>query len=267
MRGVQLYKPSSLITFGGHVSYPKMIGMNPNKNTNGVFMNDWSQFPKLYSLFKDSETESEFNYFSVILQRRVLSTSLAQESYLQLEDELSVLSEAAWIQFRQKILPYISKKDPLRHYEQLFNHFNEVKGYVFLSSLGYKRIEFIEEHNSFRTPDLIAKDLNNTALMEVKTINNSNKGLVRIRERAAGNVLGFVPDPLFRKIEKTVRNASEQLLSYSNDGTPINRRIIYLCLKPVVDVLLDNRNIDTLRNFCQNVSDENIEVVSDISFF
>jgi hypothetical protein len=231
-------------------------------------MDDWSQFPRINSLFQDSEFENPTNYFSLAIHCGVLKFGLAQRFYLQLERELSLLDVVAWNQFRQKVSRYISIVDNRRGYQQLFDCFNEVKGYVFLNSQGYRGIEFITENNSARTPDLICKDGDRVTLVEVKTINNSDDEIEHIKNNSTGqgmiarDVLHILPTPLMNKIRSTIDRASEQLLSYKVE-VKINRRIIYLCIKPDVILLLDNQNIDTLKDFCQSLQSENIEIVSE----
>jgi len=235
-----------------------------------MIMDDWSRFPKLNSLFNYCEIDNDTNYFARALERGVLKLPLAQERYLQLERELSSLDEASWVQFCQKVLRYVAVSNELRGFQQLFDMFNEVKGYVFLDSQGYKNIEFIEEDNSKQTPDLIAKDFGNVTLMEVKTINNSDEEIKHIQRNSGGqgmrarDVLNYLPEPLLRKIKSTVDKASKQLLAYSPENIAINRRIVYLCIKPDVSIFLENTNLNALQDFCQSLSDERIEVTSEI---
>ncbi|MCC6569778.1 MAG: hypothetical protein IT315_11130 [Anaerolineales bacterium] len=233
-------------------------------------MNDWSQFPKINSLFQASELENSANYFSLAIQREVLKSEFIQEFYFRLEKELAFLDETAWNQFRQKVLRYITVVDQTRGYQQLFDCFNEIKGYIFLHSQGYKNIEFIAEINSAPTPDLIGKDIDRAALVEVKTINHSDNEIVHIKNNSKGqgmvvrDVLHALPIALTRKIESTIETASKQLLSY-NTEVEINRRIVYLYINSDVVLSLDNRNIEALKNFCNGLQSESVEIVSEFN--
>lgn len=233
-------------------------------------MNDWSQFPKINSLFQGSELENPDNYFSLAIQREVLKFEFIQGFYFKLEKELAFLDETAWNQFRQKVLRYITVVDQTRGYQQLFDCFNEVKGYIFLRSQGYKNIEFIAESKSAQTPDLMGKDVDGVALVEVKTINRSDKEIAHIKNNSKGqgmvvrDVLHALPISLTRKIESTIETASKQLLSY-NIEAKINRRIVYLYINSDVVLSLDTRNIDALKNFCHGLQSESVEIVSEFN--
>ena len=106
-----------------------------------------------------------------------------------------------------------------------------MKGYLYLK-LRYDKIHFIPEGTS-PTPDLYAVSKTSSALMEVKTINESDKELdyfdIPLKERDALRAEHAVSSKLRAKVSSAIREAEKQLLGYTAHN--VNERIIYLVIR------------------------------------
>ena len=243
----------------------------------------WAKdFPRLYELYRESEQDSETNYFKDFDSVLTIppDKSPARSSYERLEKELGELDKAAWQELRQKALKCITIKNELRGHNQLFECLNEAKGYLYLNSEGYKEIHFIPKENS-KTPDLIARRGSSVALLEVKTINESEDELnwislnskeftlywkARLEKREppvqrklVREVRQGLDDSLKCKIAVKIWEAKCQLLGY--DIEKVDRRIVYLAIRLDILTAMNPRNIDELAAYIQQQSDNQIEVV------
>jgi len=225
----------------------------------------WAEdFPRLYELYHESDQHDEANYFARLPEE--LKNPYARPSYERLEEELEQLDDGAWQEFKEKVLSYITIMDSRRGYEQLFDLFMEVKGYLYLKSEGCEKIHFIPEGDT-KTPDLCARCGSSTVLLEAKTINKSDEEIDWIRansERPDGRMqakevrLGL-GDSLKRKIADKINKAKEQLMSYACEG--VQRRIVYLIIHLDILRALDPRNLGELVAYIDEQSDEQIEVM------
>jgi hypothetical protein len=180
---------------------------------------EWlSNFPRLFDLYQRSEKKNPKNYFN--FEELFPIAFLGSGAYADIEKVLARLDSAAWEKLRKKALPYVTANDPLRSYQQLFSTLNEARGYVFLADQGYERIEFIEPrpHKTDKpeSPDLVARKSESTAILEVKTINESDDCLKPSAPWRHGAVM--VPPSLSEKfedkIDSTIQKARSQLNSY-----------------------------------------------------
>ena len=181
-------------------------------------------FPRLFDLYQHSERGNPRNYFNV-----EFPLPLSEE-----EKRLARLDSESWKVLREKAVPYVSVDDSLRRYQQLWNILDEARGYVFLADQGYEQIKFIEQDKSKRggkqSPDLIGYKTDSTAVLEVKTINESGDNL---SEDASWRIEAVtVPrnlsEALIRKIGATIEYANAQLESYPY---PTDRKIVFLVIR------------------------------------
>ena len=213
-------------------------------------------FPKLYELYRESDQADEANYFTAF--DNILRMPLARFHYEQLEEELRQLDNVAWQEFKQKALAYVTTKDSRRGYNQLFECFNEVKGFFYLKTEGCQKIHFIPEAN-ITSPDLRACYRSSTVLLEVKTINKSEVEIDWfIAAPQAKEAIQGLGDPLKRKIVDKISEAKRQLLDYVSEG--VKRRIVYLVINLDIPHALDRRNFDDLAVYMQTQGDTQIEV-------
>ncbi|MBW7864364.1 MAG: hypothetical protein H3C30_08120 [Candidatus Hydrogenedentes bacterium] len=186
----------------------------------------WRTFPRLYELFEKSNQAHRDNYF--VCCRNTLSYDLAPECYAKLENRLSLLSVSAWEALRSKALPYIDKKRDGIIWSQLFDTLNEAYGYELLLNAGYEKedIEFIQ--SSRRAPDLKGSRMDESTLVEVKTINYSDREIKRPQSPPQLIRVNYeMPPPLITQIESTVTEAVKQLNSYC-DTAQYNKIVLVL---------------------------------------
>lgn len=84
------------------------------------------------------------------------------------------MDETAWREFKSKAIPYVTATDKWNCHTQLFDCFNEAKGYVFLKRQGYTDIQFIPEIPGKKTPDLLGKRTDGAVLLEAKIVHESD---------------------------------------------------------------------------------------------
>jgi hypothetical protein len=223
----------------------------------------WSEvFPRLYELFSESCQSNEANYFKAF--DKTLKMPLAQSDYKLLEGEISQLDNVAWQEFKLKALNYITTRPSSRGYNQLFECFNEIKGYLYLKAERCRNIHFIPE-DSVTSPDLKACFGDSMVLLEVKTINKSSAEIEWILansqiggNRKAMESIQGLSNSLKNKITYKINQAKLQLLDYPSVG--VKRRIVFLVINLDRLYALVPRNYDDLAVYIQTQSNTQIEV-------
>ncbi len=230
----------------------------------------WAEgFPRLYELYLESDKACEANYFAKLDE--ALEMPGRRPHYEQLEKGLQQVEDTAWQEFRLKVRKYITIKDDRRGYSQLFDCFNEVKGYLYLKSEGCDEIHFVpeKEKKGIKSPDLCAHSKDTMVLLEVKTINrsddeinwicrNSKIGANGVRRMEAKEARQGLTDPLKVKIAEKINLAEDQLVTYACEG--VKRRIAYLVIN--LDILdeLDQRNRSELEKYIQLQGDNHKQI-------
>ncbi len=187
------------------------------------------QLPRLYDLYTHSEREHLDNYFynfNDVLNRGL--SELRQKAYADIETSLSRLSQNAWMQLRQKALPYVSSPDRKKNraWGQLFDTLNESLGYNLLLERGYSDIVFIDSIN--KAPDLKGVKFDDVALVEIKTINRSDNDLAYYKNPPLARHSAYKVTPLMKdKLRSTLSVAKEQLMTYT-DATVVHRIALLL---------------------------------------
>jgi hypothetical protein len=182
------------------------------------------RFPRLLDLYEHSDRENPKNYFNV-----EFPLPLSEE-----EKRLARLDSESWKILREKAVPYVSVDDSVRRYQQLWNILDEARGYVFLADQGYERIAFIKpdkgKKGGKRSPDLIGYKTGSTAVLEVKTINESceNLAATALWRTEAVTVRPDLAEEFKRKVIATVKQATCQLKSYPHQT---NRKIVLLVIR------------------------------------
>lgn len=191
---------------------------------------EWlANFPRLFDLYQRSKKDDPKNYFNF---EELIPWSAS--NFAEIEKTLSRLDTESWGKLCAKALSYISADDSLRRYQQLFDHLNEAKGYVFLADQGFTRIEFIEPKKSKKdtppSPDLFARKADSTALLEVKTINESQDNLSPSApwRNEAVIVRRNLSEEFKGKIKSTIVQARSQLDSYPQSA---DRKIVFLIIR------------------------------------
>jgi len=222
----------------------------------------WAKlFPRLSELYCASNCSSSENYFEQPNVKKALVD--VDAGLLEIESELQQLDEAAWDEFKNKTKNYVATQDGWGWPTQLFDRFNEVKGYIYLREQDYADIHFIPELPGKRTPDLIGTRDNSRAVLEVKTINESNdrkdyltdsgkydknKDFLKVQSRLT---------PQFQqKLDKIILDAVEQLQSLTE---AVNRKIVFLAIK--LDFDYANQTFEEIDAFLLQKRVEGIEIV------
>jgi hypothetical protein len=168
-------------------------------------------FPHLHALCTASDVGHPDNYF-VRMDR--FHSSQAIQSYREWEERFSILDSESRLNIIERAAPLGTQRDVTknRHWTALFETLNEIKGYIYLRDLGYRKVRFIPR-DSRRTPDLHGSAPFGDALLEVKTVNMSDENLATfgvVQEAYDG-----LPEGLKRKLESDYANACQQLRSFA----------------------------------------------------
>ena len=133
----------------------------------------------------------------------------------------------------------------------------QCKGY--LISQGYEQVRFLPEQTKVKTPDLRAHAALSTIVMEVKTVNESNKQKhyfeIPGEQRIALETEYHLSRALKAKLNSAIQVARTQLLAVQ-DPTVI-RRIVYLVIRP--DFQIEAH--EELEIFLQTQSTSELEVI------
>lgn len=219
----------------------------------------------LYDMYCESKQSNEATYFAGFDE--ALRMPEAQTLYKQLEEDLKQLDGDAWKELKRKACRCLTIKDSYDRYMELFDHLNEVKGYLYLKSEGCEKIKFITPEENEKTPDLSARCGSAITLLEVKTINTSDYENMWIRDNSkkredgarhmqAGKVCRGLSDGLRHKITSKLDEARKQLLSYSLEK--VECRVVFLVINLDILFAKDPRNIDELIGYIQQQSNYRI---------
>ncbi|MGB7767526.1 MAG: hypothetical protein WBN22_01565 [Verrucomicrobiia bacterium] len=191
---------------------------------------EWlSNFPRLFDLYQQSNKADPKNYFNF---KELFPWASA--AFSDIEKKLAELDTESWKKLLEKALPYVVVDDPLRGYQQLFSALDEARGYIFLVGQGYERIEFIKPNSVKQgigqSPDLLATKVGSTAILEVKTINESDANLAPNASwrNEAVMVRPNLSEEFKRKVVSTIEQARKQLNSYP---PPSERKIVFLVVR------------------------------------
>ncbi len=141
---------------------------------------------------------------------------LRVKAFTKLEEELQILDRESWRQLNTEAGKLCLRHNGDRGWSKLFEKLNEAKGYVYLQSLGCRKIRFISRSmkNGIETPDLEGEKNDNRYLCEVKTINVSDSLLKARRNIEAREVQPTLPAGLKNKLKEVTTKAHSQLSGY-----------------------------------------------------
>jgi len=203
-------------------------------------MNWKAESPNLYELFTASDVQHPDNYFSDI------DTPRAIQAYREWEDRLARLDPQSRQNIIERAAPLVSLRDTAkgRHWAALFETLNEVKGYNYLQDQGYTEVRFIPR-TSVRTPDLHGSASFGEALLEVKTVNLSDKDISLSGKLQKGH--HGLPEGLKNKLKSDYVTACQQLHSF-----PVRepaRRICSFYINVDLELVLTRSNRQELIDF------------------
>src|SRR2546422_5970470 len=119
--------------------------------------------PRLYDLYCASNRGSPGNYFEHPNVKQALLDG--SPGLPEIERDLQEMDAVAWKEFKAKTAAYVTKTDKWGWPTQLFDRFNEAKGYGYLKRQGYTELHFIPEVPGKKTPDLAGKQDDSTVLL------------------------------------------------------------------------------------------------------
>jgi len=188
-------------------------------------------FPRLFEIYAASDQNSLDNWFQI---PNVWSGLLTKSSALQrIEAELQEIDAVSWAVFKAKAAGRVHLLDEWGYSRALFDCIYEVKGYRYLLGQGYEEVRFLAEEQKAKTPDLRARAGSSIVLMEVKTVNESDrqKNYFEIpgEERIALDHETHLSQAFKDKLVSTIETARTQLLTMQDPS--VIQRIIYLVIR------------------------------------
>jgi hypothetical protein len=226
---------------------------------------DWFQarLPRLYDLYDRSIKSHPDNYFTYY--SAATADDFFETCFKPLEEALEKLDSKAWEKLIGKALNYVTEKSPRRGYAQLFNHLNEARGYALLADRGYDEISFIDcENENRRSPDLFGKSQNSKAILEVKTINESEKDInLKLEDSLQSRSATRLSKEFENKLHATIEEAKEQLDAFAYPDS-IDKRIIFLVVRFDLDNWVADHNFIVLRELVEAIQIPGLEVVHEV---
>lgn len=181
-------------------------------------------------MYEASQKYHKWNFFAEYFGKTELS-SMEEAYFATLESELLQIEATAWPLFLQKCLPQICNHDPKHLWANLWNTWNEVKGYIELKTLGAVQLEFIQE-NSGKTPDIKGLLGGSPVLLEVKNVNRSDNDIFAtvFPELQIIDVEKTLC-ALIKKIKSLYHTASQQMIKYEQHNSINNaEKICYFVI-------------------------------------
>ena len=189
--------------------------------------------PRLYELKNATDQSHPDAYFHKDFESRFAEGRTVLEQRQRIERVLAALDRDAWSDLKARAAAVAHKKDGGRGWRELFDTFDEAKGYVHLQSNGCTSIAFIKRQPRRKSPDLRALQGSKHVLCEVKTINVSQDEAERRAQIAqgktmAGDVSNSVKVEMLRKVSATLGHAVTQL--DGEDPSRAARRLVFTVL-------------------------------------
>jgi hypothetical protein len=126
--------------------------------------------------------------------------------------------------------------------------------------LGHDEISFIDcEDENKRSPDLFAKSQNSKAILEVKTINESEKDInLKLEDSFQSRSATRLSKEFENKLYATIEEAKEQLEAYPDS---VDKRIVFLVVRFDLDNWVADGNFIVLRKLVEAIQISGLEVV------
>jgi hypothetical protein len=170
----------------------------------------------------------------------------------------------SWEKLRKKTPSYITKDSSRRGYHQFFNGLNEARGYGYLADQGYDQINFIDEDPARKLPDLLAKKPGSKAILEVKTVNQSDEDIGQefLRRHEAIKVEPRLSEKFKSRILRSIRDAGEQLDAYPNS---VDRKIAFLFVHMEWSQRTCGESYTELAHFVSDQTTSSLEVIHQVT--
>ena len=181
-----------------------------------VMKENWrSKLPRLADVANHSPATDQENgrvsFFDEFAARLRVSNDVTWRFYKRIDSFLQNISERQWVGFREKLTPYVCKRDPNRHWSQFHDTLFEVFAHEWLLREGAEGLEFIPEESQRKTPDLKGVLDGDRIFVEVKNLNESEEGLSMWDSDESITVKHLVSDQLENKLRSIYNRSVEQL--------------------------------------------------------
>ena len=215
------------------------------------------RFPRLGRLWDRSKTAAVDNYFGIYDSPRLFQGT--EKQFIAWEGLLQTLDPESLKIFLRKAAGRVAAcSNPERGWSQLVECMNEVRGYQYAQSLGYTTVRLLDEQ-AHLLPDIEASKADGKCLIEVKTIQESDKEL-QMRGQVQRAETGL-PQSLKRRLRKHYSHATKQIAGHPRAENA--RKICYMVINLDLRTLLADENKEILRLFIQELqTDVEIHSVS-----
>ena len=235
------------------------------------------QLPRLYDLYDRSDKSHPDNYFTNFSATR--AEMFLKTIFQPMEERLQKLDTEAWKQLVEKTLDSVTTKliraqannasetRPSRFWAPLYDFLNEARGYALLADRGYQKISFIDcncqdKKKQRKSPDLLGESQSSTAILEVKTINESDKDLEwKERNQSQTRTVTGLSAEFRKKLSSTIAKASAQLNAYPK---PVDKKIVLLLIRFDMDNILEASNYTTLQAMIETIQISGLDIVHDV---
>ena len=205
------------------------------------------RFPRLGLLWERSKTAARDNYFGIYDSPILLPGT--EKQFIIWEGLLQALdSESLNIFLRKAAGKVTAPSNQDRGWAQLVESMNEVRGYQHAQSLGYTTVRLLDEQAQ-PFPDIEASQTDGRCLIEVKTIQESDKEL-QMRGHIQTTEPGL-PLRLKRLLKKRYSHAITQIAGHP--WADHARKICYMVINPDLRTLLADENKELLQAFIHEI--------------
>jgi hypothetical protein len=169
-----------------------------------------------------------------------------------------LLDAAALDDMLRRATPKVTFRDRKRNrdWAALIDVLNEAKGYEYLVSRGYSHIRYLPNSNVAQSPDLLAESPEPGALLEVKSIHQSDCDIAQLGKiRSAAYQIS---DGLKRKIVSDYKKAIDQCAEV--DPSKTRKWFLFLCIDVDSDIACVPSNIPDLDRFIKEMSTDQCEI-------
>lgn len=183
------------------------------------------ELPRVYELIDQINADplkAHFNDF----ERSLADEPSMKPALVCLEKELQQIDIIIWDQFKKEV-------EQLSSWRELMDRMNELKGYLYLMSLGCEDIKRVPRGKA-RTPDWRATCKGGKVICEIKTINTSDAEM-EFRKgkevRCPNSITGTswtLSDGCLNQIAEKIGDAEKQLKAF--DASNETRRIAFIII-------------------------------------
>lgn len=209
---------------------------------------------RVKDLINSSQSCNPKNFFYEFVKRDELN-----DPYLDsLERDFSQLSNESWEFFKAKCLKKACCFHPKNYWIDLWNTFNEVKGYIYLKEAGFDEIEFLQE-GELKTPDFKGISCSGSAILEVKNLNRSEYDtfwtIFPEIKASDSSINQAAIECVKKKLREDCIYAEQQIAEYCQKFGNVDRKICYFVIdldiykhsawNSIIESLIDNVRQDS----------------------